>query len=340
MTSSMKRIERRIAAISAHLLYGMRAASTIADEKLCSSPVAGRTNDIVKGLAEALRDALPRRIILVRHGHSEGNADETLYRTKPDNRIELTVIGSKQALDAGRRIRHIIGSRKAHMFVSPFMRTLQTARNIKSVLDEGQVLRTHVDTMIREQEFGNIQDHDHEKLREEQKRVGRYWYRFPTGESGADVYSRVKQWWDSRIAWLNVHPDEEIVDDVIVVTHGLTMRFILMQLFGWSPNTFHTVWNADNCAVYVLRKDTSLPGRYPYVLDDAEGDVPRSTIDLRLEFKDGTRDIFTLTDYLKLKPPRTQRIKEVCAMLSKQHGIDPDSVASIDFWGGKYHKYM
>ena len=29
---------------------------------------------------------------------------------------------------------------------------------------------------------------------------------------------------------------------IIVVTHGLTMRLILMQLFHWSPNTFHTVW--------------------------------------------------------------------------------------------------
>ena len=36
-------------------------------------------------------------------------------------------------------------------------------------------------------------------------------------------------------------------DVVVVVTHGLTMRFVLMQLYGWSPNTFHTVWNAKNC---------------------------------------------------------------------------------------------
>ncbi len=24
-------------------------------------------------------------------------------------------------------------------------------------------------------------------------KVGRFWYRFPTGESGADVYDRIKQ---------------------------------------------------------------------------------------------------------------------------------------------------
>ena len=28
---------------------------------------------------------------------------------------------------------------------------------------------------------------------------------------------------------------------------GLTMRLILMHLGGWSPNTFHSVWNANNC---------------------------------------------------------------------------------------------
>jgi hypothetical protein len=30
---------------------------------------------------------------------------------------------------------------------------------------------------------------------------------------------------------------------VVVVTHGLAMRLILMQLFHWSPNTIHTVWS-------------------------------------------------------------------------------------------------
>jgi hypothetical protein len=42
------------------------------------------------------RANLPRRVILLRHGESEGNADETLYRTKPDNLIELTAEGTRQ----------------------------------------------------------------------------------------------------------------------------------------------------------------------------------------------------------------------------------------------------
>ena len=37
----------------------------------------------------------------MRHGESEGNADHTLYRTKPDNLVELTEKGIRQAEDAG-----------------------------------------------------------------------------------------------------------------------------------------------------------------------------------------------------------------------------------------------
>jgi broad specificity phosphatase PhoE len=33
---------------------------------------------------------LPRRIILVRHGESEGNVDESMYCRVPDPRIRLT----------------------------------------------------------------------------------------------------------------------------------------------------------------------------------------------------------------------------------------------------------
>ena len=47
-------------------------------------------------------------MILLRHGESEGNADLTLYRTKPDNAIELTEKGRAEARAAGERIRQLL----------------------------------------------------------------------------------------------------------------------------------------------------------------------------------------------------------------------------------------
>ena len=49
--------------------------------------------DLATASALAAKRKLPSRVILLRHGESEGNADATLYRTKADNLIELTPKG-------------------------------------------------------------------------------------------------------------------------------------------------------------------------------------------------------------------------------------------------------
>src|SRR5689334_20215561 len=51
---------------------------------------------------------LPKRIILVRHGESQGNLDMSAYTTTPDYRIPLTALGAEQARAAGRGIRDVV----------------------------------------------------------------------------------------------------------------------------------------------------------------------------------------------------------------------------------------
>mmetsp|Transcript_19954 Transcript_19954/g.37613 ORF Transcript_19954/g.37613 Transcript_19954/m.37613 type:complete len:456 (+) Transcript_19954:138-1505(+) len=305
----------------------------------CPLPGLRSGQNLVLLMAEAARELLPKRVILVRHGESEGNIDATVYKRKPDNAVELTGSGSRQALEAGKRIKQVVGDEKIQLIVSPFQRTMQTARNIL-VSIQSQVVNDVKDPRIREQEFGNLQGDDFKKFRKEQKTVGRYFYRFPTGESGADVHARVKSWWHDCVLNLNTRPGYASVDNVIVVTHGLTMRFILMQLFDWSPNTFETMWNAHNCEIYVLKKDLALPGHSPYRLCPEEGDMPRSTVSLNVKFKSGNKELYRLDDYLSVPMPRTRQHEIVKQMLQKQHGLDPAEIQEIDFYGGKYSKRM
>jgi hypothetical protein len=100
------------------------------------------------------------------------------------------------------------------------------------------------------------------------------------------------------------------------------MRFVLMQLYGWSPTTFHSVWNADNCSLYVLRKSLFKPGLSPYVLDPALGDMPKSSIEVRVEFGSSpsrrTRTL-TLHDYLSIPSPRTRQIDAILLRLQEQY---------------------
>ena len=82
------------------------------------------------------------------------------------------------------RIRNIL------MHVSPFKRTIQTAKYARPFFDQqidqnGErriVQEYHLCTRLREQEFGNMQGSDFFSYRQEQKKVGRFYYRFPTGE--------------------------------------------------------------------------------------------------------------------------------------------------------------
>mmetsp|Transcript_16957 Transcript_16957/g.28267 ORF Transcript_16957/g.28267 Transcript_16957/m.28267 type:complete len:352 (-) Transcript_16957:170-1225(-) len=282
------------------------------------------------------RRALPRRIILVRHGESEGNADSSLYRTTADNLIELTDQGVRQAKAVGERIKQLLNDDTCHIIVSPFERTLQTSRNLRLAIEKN-VRHTYVEPRIREQEFGNLQGDDFRDFRREQTKIGRFFYRFPTGESGADVYDRTKAWWNDTVIGINLRPGYEPVDALVVVTHGLTMRLILMQLYGWSPNTFSSVWNAGNCAMYVLQLDESefARGLAPYKLDRTQGDFPASSIDVHVTFKNGQPNRkLTLSDYLSIPAPRTTYIALQSAKeaLAQQHGLAADDIDTVDFF--------
>jgi hypothetical protein len=116
-----------------------------------SQPVTFDETDPALAFAAAQRRLLPKRIILVRHGESEANADVSLLRHKPDNLIELTAKGSQQALAVGQRIKKVVGDEKVCLVVSPFERTLQTSRNLRLALDESQIVKTSVEPRLREQ---------------------------------------------------------------------------------------------------------------------------------------------------------------------------------------------
>lgn len=320
------------------LLAGAVAGALAATLILKKSRKKGRSKNLDYEMDK--RQGLPELVILVRHGESEGNADNTLWRKKADNLIELSSRGVDEASEAGERLEEIFqrydedpnlpSMKRVHIVVSPFERTVQTAFFMRQHFDH-RIVRTDVETRVREQEFGNLQGDDFKKFREEQKSVGRFWYRFPTGESGSDVYDRVKSWWHESVLNVNSRVGYEPVDALVVVTHGLTMRFVLMQLFHWSPTTFHSVWNADNCDIYVLKKDLTKPGMSPYVLDDDMGETPQSSVDVIVAFGNGKREIFKLGDYLSIPPPRTTRFELMRDMLAEQYPVlDKDQIVDVN----------
>lgn len=144
---------------------------------------------------------LPKRIILLRHGESAGNLDTSAYTKIPDPQIPLTPAGLAQARLAGTNLRHLISrsSSSSHwrlyFYVSPYLRTRSTLQEICRSFSKRRVLGVREECRVREQDFGNFQVEEGMKvIKETRERYGRFFYRFPEGESAADVFDRVSSY--------------------------------------------------------------------------------------------------------------------------------------------------
>lgn len=129
-------------------------------------------------------DFRPRRIVLLRHGESMGNVDESAYVTTADWRIQLTDVGKQQAVDAGRRLREKICEEDAKVifYHSPYLRTKQTLDELIPYFSDDEILSCLEEPRICEQQIGNFQNVQQIiDAKKERSKFGRFFYRFPSG---------------------------------------------------------------------------------------------------------------------------------------------------------------
>lgn len=205
---------------------------------------------------------LPKRIILVRHGESAGNLDGSAYTTTPDYKIPLTPDGIAQAKLAGTKIRDVISDSgnlrnwKVCLYVSPYERTRSTLREIGRSFPRKRVIGVREECRIREQDFGNFQITERMKvIKETREKFGRFFYRFPEGESAADVFDRVSSFleslWRDIDSRLHYDPADDL--NIIIVSHGLASRVFLMKWFKWTVEQFEYLNNFNNCEFRVMQ---------------------------------------------------------------------------------------
>lgn len=205
---------------------------------------------------------LPKRIILVRHGESQGNLDTAAYTTTPDNKIQLTPSGLAQARQAGNHLYNIISNDenknwRVYFYVSPYDRTRSTLREIGRSFKKERIIGVREECRVREQDFGNFQVKERMKVvKESRERFGRFFYRFPEGESAADVFDRVSGFLESL--WRDIdmkrfHRDPSHDLNLIIVSHGLTCRVFLMKWFKWTVQQFEHLNNPGNCEFRIMQ---------------------------------------------------------------------------------------
>ncbi|MGO4385017.1 histidine phosphatase family protein [Specibacter sp. RAF43] len=189
----------------------------------------------------------PRQILMIRHGQSAANLDQSIYDRIPDYRIPLTKDGRDQARAAGEKIRRQLDGQKVCVYVSPYLRAYQTLE----ALDLGDLVeQTMEEPRLREQDWANFQNPaeiaDQKELR---NAYGHFFYRFREGESGSDVYDRVSSFMETLYRhWAR----DDYAPNTLLVTHGLTMRLFCMRWFHWSVEYFESLNNPGNAEVRTL----------------------------------------------------------------------------------------
>lgn len=187
----------------------------------------------------------PCNIYLIRHAQSLGNVDKTTYSKIPDWKIPLTEHGKTQAQLAALQLNN---HQDLGVYVSPYLRTIQTWDIIKSAVNPIFVKQ---DPRLREQELGNFR-HYGDDVEKERQDFGEFYYRFSGGESGSDVWARSKSFINDmeRDCWNNK------IDSVLLVTHGFTMRALLMNLLDANVDEFHTWENPRNAQIISVHRDS------------------------------------------------------------------------------------
>ncbi|EFJ46586.1 hypothetical protein VOLCADRAFT_118098 [Volvox carteri f. nagariensis] len=135
--------------------------------------------------------------------------------------------------------------------------------------EEGLVSGVREAVQLREQDWGNFQDpRVQADCKEERLRYGRFYYRFPSGESVADVYDRLTIFQDHLVRDMCAGRFAENTC-VAIVSHGLTLRVFAMRWLHWTVRQFLQVYNIPNAEPVLLHKDV-----HPSYLEGDHANLP------------------------------------------------------------------
>jgi broad specificity phosphatase PhoE len=193
-------------------------------------------------------------IKLVRHGESEANINKVLAHEIGDHAVQLSERGEEQARQAGA----LIGPeflRRALLYVSPYKRTRQTLEGILrgSGIGEAelQAMRSYEDPRLREVEHGYTSVKEQHELR---RLHGWFYYRFSGGESPADCFDRTSSFLESMMRQV----ERKNAGQVLIVTHGLTIRCFVMRFLHLTVETFDSLAAVENCHIVTLAPKETL----------------------------------------------------------------------------------
>jgi broad specificity phosphatase PhoE len=179
----------------------------------------------------------------MRHAESLEDVDRTAYERIADEDMPLTDFGKEQAARFGQQFADEIGTdTRLRVFLSPSKRVLQTAQLVVSGVPKHMKWSLVTDSLISKQDWGTVTIQNRAEIEKERYRAGVLRYRFPGGESGAEMLFR----FDLFAKRLEREMSEES-GSFLVITHGFEFRVLLKSLLGWSEEYFESLAHPLHC---------------------------------------------------------------------------------------------
>ena len=180
------------------------------------------------------------RLLLIRHGESEGNR-ERVFTRHPE--VPLTEQGRVQARAAAERVRHE-GFAPSAIVTSPYRRALDTAR----IVAEALALPVATEADLRERHWGDLTGRPYgEARRGPGYDPQRYWEWRPPGRLG-ETLDEVRRRAGAAVDRIAARAPAA---DVVVVSHGGVMTALWYHVTGeWRPGRV-----VDNAAIVVAEHD-------------------------------------------------------------------------------------
>jgi broad specificity phosphatase PhoE len=174
-----------------------------------------------------------------------------------DSKHNLTELGRTQAQITAQFIHEHVNGRVV-LYTSPYLRTMETAKFIHALLPKDTPF--YENPLLREWELGNLYDFQNRtaEAKKEFKAAGRFYFRYPNGESLADVYLRAALFMQTVVQRLG---QQRRYDHVIVVTHAAFIQMLLAFIMNWPVEKMEFFEPVENASVIVVQETD---GEYQY----------------------------------------------------------------------------
>jgi len=192
------------------------------------------------------------KMYLVRHGESEHNVDRFRMAHIHDSKHALTELGCKQVEKAAEFLKMEVNE-KTVLYVSPYKRTRDTAKVIRSKLPES--VAYYESPLIREWEYGNLYDFNDRppEVKKEYKAAGSFYFRYKNGESFADVYLRATMFMHTVVDRLK---QRQQFENLVIVSHAAFIQALLGFLLHWPVEEMTDFQPVENGSITrVIEKD-------------------------------------------------------------------------------------